>query len=89
MGLQKKIELVISWSRFDDLRGPLFYYNGLLKMTELNIFHNGSNILYMVSTETGVEGGEERRREGRETDRGRGRKRRRERKREGGRKGGV
>lgn len=85
MSLQKKIELVISWSRFDDLRDPLFYYNGLLKMTELNIFHKDCNIVYMVSTETGVEGGEERRREGRETDRGRWRKR----KREGGRKGGV
>lgn len=83
MSLQKKIEHVISWSRFDDPPDPRFYYNGLLKMTELNIFHNASNILYMVwSTET--DGGcEERRREGsegRETDRGRGRKRGRERK---------
>lgn len=67
----------MSWSKFDDLPDPFFCYNGHVKMTELNIFHHASNILFLVwstpvwqiggvkrEEEKGVKGERRREREG-------------------------
>ena len=45
--LQKKIVRAISWSDFTAPSGPLFYKYGLMRLSDINIYHNAC-VLYQV-----------------------------------------
>lgn len=52
MILQKKILRALSWSKFDAPTDPLFHCFGLLKIPELNLFHNACtmyNVVHMLN----------------------------------------
>lgn len=50
--LQKKVVRALSWSSFDTPSDPLFHRFGLLKIQELNVFHNACtmyNVVHMLN----------------------------------------
>ena len=47
--LQKKIIRIISWSDFDAHTAPLFHRYGLLRLDELNTYHNACLIFQVVN----------------------------------------